>query len=206
MAELIEDDRATALHVALDSVLRNLGDAGTAAADIYSIVRKLDDLPEALATDSRSIEAQLSERRDSGIQQLRSGALQNRARILVIDDDAAVGRMIKRVLDRHYDITIETSSASAVYRVVLGADYDVILCDVTMPIMSGIDVYKAVIAARPELVLQFIFMSDGIRGAEAQEFFDKTCSTLVDKPFTIDALLRAIESVLRLEGEHTAPV
>jgi DNA-binding response OmpR family regulator len=67
-------------------------------------------------------------------------------RILVIDDDFSLGRALHRTLTDH-EVMIETDSASGVARVVSadleGDPFDVVLCDYTMPDMSGLDVLAA---------------------------------------------------------------
>ena len=67
-------------------------------------------------------------------------------RILVIDDDAAVGKMIAHILRMAHDVVIEASPRSALAR--LGSDrrFHLILCDITMPELSGIQVYEAIAA------------------------------------------------------------
>jgi CheY-like chemotaxis protein len=63
-------------------------------------------------------------------------------KILIIDDRADVARTIARMLS-DYSTTIETDPRSAVARVSSGERFDVVLCDLDMPEMTGREVYDA---------------------------------------------------------------
>src|SRR5450432_4312273 len=64
------------------------------------------------------------------------------AKILVIDDQPAVARAIARML-RGYDTSTETDPRRAVRRVADGERFDLVLCDLEMPEMSGREVYDS---------------------------------------------------------------
>lgn len=68
-------------------------------------------------------------------------------RILLIDDDAVVARALQRMLRAH-EVVIETESTVAVARIVAGEHFDVVVCDMSMPVMNGLDVLRIVRARR----------------------------------------------------------
>jgi CheY-like chemotaxis protein len=109
-------------------------------------------------------------------------------RVLVVDDEAAVGRTIQRLLgDRHEVVTV-TSGAEAIDLVERGTDLDVILCDMSMPEMTGMDVYYRATALRPELAPRFVFMTGGSFHPRTREFLETTSNARIDKPFDLNAL------------------
>ena len=74
------------------------------------------------------------------------------------------------------------------------ADFDLILCDIMMPELTGADVYQRVARARQELAEKFVFMSGGAFTSDTRQFLASTAAPLLDKPFRIDevrALLNA---------------
>lgn len=69
--------------------------------------------------------------------------LEVRPRILVIDDNEILARSFVRML-RTYDVGVEHDPAQAVARILSGEHFDVILCDLRMPNMSGLEVLTAI--------------------------------------------------------------
>jgi DNA-binding NtrC family response regulator len=74
-----------------------------------------------------------------------------RRKVLVVDDEATVGKSIRKALEREgYDIDIALSGEDAL-KMQEGKGYDVMLVDLMMPGMSGLDLLKSVKAAYPAL-------------------------------------------------------
>jgi PAS domain S-box-containing protein len=120
-----------------------------------------------------------------------------RGRILIIDDEAAVGRAYERILryDDH-DVTFLGSGSDAIEHLESGVSYDVILCDLMMPTVTGMDVYDAVLASRPELADRIVFMTGGTFTGRAEQFLDSTSNEHLDKPIALDALRATVQRYL----------
>ncbi|MBM4364004.1 MAG: response regulator, partial [Deltaproteobacteria bacterium] len=82
------------------------------------------------------------------------------ARVLIVDDDPPVGRALARVLRAH-DVRVTRSGEEALEVLAADRSWDVIFCDLMMPIVSGIDVHARVRALYPELLPAFVFMTGG---------------------------------------------
>lgn len=109
-------------------------------------------------------------------------------RVLVIDDEPAVGRTIKRLLGDAYDVTLLSSGHAAIGLLAGTAEFDVIFCDLWMPGVSGIEVYRTVAVARSDLAHRFVFMSGGNCSLRASEFLDSVPNVRLDKPFDIETV------------------
>lgn len=105
------------------------------------------------------------------------------SRILVIDDDAAVAKMIVHILRAAHDVVTEASPRSAVARLRAGDRYDLILCDITMPEMSGIEVYEALAAQDREIASRVAFMTGGGLSMEEDSFLSDVGVPRLQKPF-----------------------
>ena len=116
------------------------------------------------------------------------------ARILVVDDEPLVGRSLKRHLSPQHDITTVTRGREAIERA-LAEPYDVILCDLMMPDVSGADVYDEVTAARPDLAGRFVFMTGGAFTPRGREFVKSVAATVLSKPFDLPVLDATIRFV-----------
>ncbi|MBX7078833.1 MAG: response regulator, partial [Nannocystaceae bacterium] len=113
-----------------------------------------------------------------------------RLRVLLIDDDELVVASVKRVLAQHA-VEAELDSNLAAARVLAG-DFDVVLCDVMMPGTSGLDIFREVQRARPDLAARFVFMSGGAIDERIDRFLAEQAPARIDKPFTSDALRRLV--------------
>ena len=107
-----------------------------------------------------------------------------RARVIVVDDEPLVGRSIRRAL-RDHDVEVFESGAEAIDRLSNGEPFDLAFCDLMMPEVSGMEVYRRVSARRPELASRFVFMTGGAFSPEARDFLRATSSACLEKPFEL---------------------
>ena len=115
-------------------------------------------------------------------------AAPKRARVLVIDDDESVGRVVVRVLGQLHDVSAEADPQRALDRVRGGDTFDVIFCDLMMPGLSGIDVHAAILASHPEQAKRMVFLTGGSVTPRATQFLASVANPTVAKPFTVDGL------------------
>jgi PAS domain S-box-containing protein len=119
-------------------------------------------------------------------------AAARRRRILVVDDEPALGAMIQRMLKEDSDVDVATDGRQGLARLAgCGCDYDIILCDIMMPEMTGMELYSTVAARYPGRERRFIFMTGGAFTSRATDFLASVRNPQLDKPFDL-AALRAI--------------
>lgn len=116
---------------------------------------------------------------------------QVRGRILVVDDEPLVARSIRLVLSDH-DVTVVTGARAALALLGDGESFDVILCDIMMAEMTGMDFHAALCTSHPELVSRVVFMSGGAFTVAAQKFLDAVTNERLEKPFAPGALRRLV--------------
>ena len=117
---------------------------------------------------------------------------QRRGRVLVIDDEPALGRVINRILAPEHDAVVMTSPEEALARIAAGERFDVILCDLSMPGMDGVELYERVGAIAPALIEQIVVMTGGAFTARTAAFLDRPCIRRLDKPFEPEHLRRLV--------------
>lgn len=103
-------------------------------------------------------------------------------RLLVVDDEPLVGRALRRML-RDYDVKVVSSGREAVDVLTRDGGYNLILCDLMMPEVSGMEVYEAVAEHHPELADRFVFMTGGAFTPAARQFLDRVQNERIEKPF-----------------------
>ncbi|HET9990416.1 MAG TPA: ATP-binding protein, partial [Kofleriaceae bacterium] len=119
------------------------------------------------------------------------------ARVLVIDDEVAVGRSLRLLLAPENDVIAVTSGQDALSRLASGERFDAILCDLMMPDISGIELYNRLARVAPGSQDRIIFMTGGAFTQQARDFLANLDRPHLDKPFTEGQLRRAIESAMR---------
>jgi two-component system NtrC family sensor kinase len=113
--------------------------------------------------------------------------------ILVVDDDELLGRAVKRML-MPYRVTLAYGGGEALEEVA-ERDFDLILCDVMMPEISGPEFYHRLADVRPELQPRVLFMTGGALD-RIQPMLRDVPKRLVEKPFTRRELLKVVDEYL----------
>lgn len=111
-----------------------------------------------------------------------------RSRVLVIDDEPMIGRVIHSALKNEHEVVVETRAADALARLDAGESFDLILCDLTMPNITGPDVFAVVSKRWPDLIPRLVFMTGGSFTDSTRAFVDNTTAPILAKPFTVDQL------------------
>lgn len=129
---------------------------------------------------------------------LGAAVVRRRARVLVVDDEPMMLEMVCSMLEQEYDVATFSDPRAALASMLAGS-FDVILCDLMMPELTGMDLYERVCVERPELAKKFIFISGGAFTDGARPFIAGETRPLLSKPFHMVELLDLIEVQLGLE-------
>jgi len=114
-----------------------------------------------------------------------------RLQVLVIDDEPEIGDSIQRLLKNH-DVQAARSAAEAL-ALVRERSYDVLLCDLLMPSMTGMDLHAHLDKTRPELAARMIFLTGGPFAHGVHEFLASVPNERLDKPFEAEELVAVLE-------------
>lgn len=117
------------------------------------------------------------------------------SRVLLIDDEVRLGRVMAQLLAPKHDVHVETRAARALERLLAGEDFDVVFCDLTMPDMSGMDFHEMLERRLPLLTRRTVFMTGGAFTPRALAFLERHADRVLTKPFTPQDMERAIARV-----------
>ncbi|MCX5745276.1 MAG: response regulator [Proteobacteria bacterium] len=115
-----------------------------------------------------------------------------RRRALIVDDEPAVARVIARLM-RDFDVTIASDGLEALRLIEHDQGWDVVLCDVMMPRMTGVELYERLRQSAPMQLERFVFVTGGATIPEVASFLDQENVRHLVKPFDRVAL----QTVLR---------
>ena len=128
-----------------------------------------------------------------------------RLRLLIVDDEVLVARAVRRMFDKDFRVEIALNGHAALQMLSV-ADYDVVLCDVMMPGITGLDVYRQVRAQNEALARRFIFATGGLFSQELSDSVRRLSNMIVAKPFDPEELRRVIEAAVPEPRSDISPL
>lgn len=123
------------------------------------------------------------------------------SRLLVVEDDASIGSMLRRGLGfEGYDVTLVTSGTEALDRVRDGMP-DLIVLDVMLPGMDGIEVCRRIRSAGEDVPILMLTARDEVTDRVAG--LDAGADDYLAKPFAFEELVARLRALLR-RSDHRA--
>jgi len=118
------------------------------------------------------------------------------ASVLIVEDERALATAVAEALtDAGLKVDHAGDGEEALARV-RQKTYDVVICDLKMPRVDGMTLYRAVAAATPELARRVIFVTGDVAGTDAERFLEDSGCRWLAKPFRLGDLLRAVRETL----------
>jgi signal transduction histidine kinase len=118
------------------------------------------------------------------------------SRILVIDDEPALCAVVRRLLKHEHEVIGYVDGREALKLLHQDVAFDVIVCDIMMPYLSGIEFYSQLRTRHPELSSRVVFMTGGAFNGPAQQFLRTVSNPVLEKPFESRSLHAVIAQVL----------
>ncbi|MFP2912212.1 ATP-binding protein [Pyxidicoccus sp. 3LFB2] len=120
-------------------------------------------------------------------------------RVLAVDDEPRVLDLLRRLL-RGHELVTAANGREALERLRTDRSFDLILCDVMMPELTGVDVYHSVRESWPGLHERIVFVTGGAFTPETQRFLQQVGNPMLSKPFEptrVRDLVAAVSAQLR---------
>jgi two-component system, cell cycle sensor histidine kinase and response regulator CckA len=127
-----------------------------------------------------------------------------RRRLLAVDDEALLLKAYRRMLGDTHELATALGGHEALRLLERDAAFDVILCDLQMPDMSGVELYAAVNERFPALGDRFVFVTGGAFSNDARRFLEASVAVVIQKPFRLEDLLALVERTVG--ASETPPV
>jgi len=101
---------------------------------------------------------------------------------MVIDDERAILTVVKRILSSEHDVFAFDNAAAALEVLSGGARFDVILCDLMMPNMSGMDLHGELGRVASSEQRRMVFMTGGTFTVRTRAFVESVGNRILEKP------------------------
>ncbi|HTF36446.1 MAG TPA: sigma-54 dependent transcriptional regulator [Myxococcota bacterium] len=121
-------------------------------------------------------------------------------RVLVVDDDHAMGKMVVDRLQRRGYEAVGRNAGEEALALLLAEEFDVVVTDVRMPGMTGLDLCTRILSHRPDLPVVVITAFGSLDTAIAA--IRAGAHDFVHKPFEIEELILRIEGAARHRALH----
>ena len=118
-------------------------------------------------------------------------------RLLVIDDEPMILGALRRSLSAEYNVTCVGDGRKALERLRAGERYALILCDLMMPEMTGMDLFAELEKVAPDQASRMVFVSGGAFTPRAREFLERIPNARVEKPIDLQNLRLLLRNLVR---------
>ncbi|HUQ98389.1 MAG TPA: PAS domain S-box protein [Gemmatimonadaceae bacterium] len=119
-----------------------------------------------------------------------------RGRILIVDDEEMIIRILKKILKEH-DVVATVDAREALELCARGERFDLILCDLMMPVMTGMDLHSEISLVSPEQARAMIFVTGGAFTEKTRSFLSDVPKEHIEKPFDAANLRAIVQRYLR---------
>ena len=117
-------------------------------------------------------------------------------RILIIDDEAPLRSVMQRLLAGH-EVVSASSGTEALSILDQDRAFDLILCDLMMPGVTGMEVHHWLVTHHPVLAARVVFITGGAFGAVAADYLAGTGNLKLEKPFSKNEFRELVSSRIR---------
>ena len=124
-----------------------------------------------------------------------------RGSILVVDDEESLRRLVVRKLEKAGFQTVAVTNGCEALEAVRQCTFDLMLLDVMMPGMSGMDVLEIVSAEQPGLVV--IMLTAMCDEKTVSKAFNLGAHDFIPKPFSLAELVDEVGAVIEAQGDGT---
>lgn len=126
-----------------------------------------------------------------------SGILPRRARVLVVDDEPLLAESLRLVLSEEFTVAATCIPEQALARIVSGESFDVILCDVMMPVTNGVELRNRIEGVAPDQAARIVFITGGIVNSDVRALLECVPNAWLEKPLDLDGLRELIRRRVR---------
>ena len=124
-----------------------------------------------------------------------------RGRVLIVDDEVRLAETLRIALSMSHEVEVATRGKQALELLLADDGYDVVLCDLLLPDLTGVDIFEQVLEKKPHLAPRFVFLTGGAFGERTRDFLQNVPNQRLEKPFDLESLERIVANQVALARE-----
>ncbi len=140
--------------------------------------------------------------RSDGARTAQRRTVDDRPKMLIVDDEGPIRMALKRYFERNGWVVEEADDGDLGLTKLLHSApecYSAVISDLKMPRLSGIELHDRLKSARPDLFARLVVMTGDAASPIAADLLTRTDRPIVQKPFELEELSRAVNTVLSAE-------
>jgi CheY-like chemotaxis protein len=106
----------------------------------------------------------------------------------VIDDEPAICALVDRMLKPEHDVVTTTYPEQAVQMIREGQRFDLIISDVMMPVMNGIEMHTVIRTIDEASAERFVFFTASVLSPDLERRLEALPNTVLRKPVSVSAM------------------
>jgi PAS domain S-box-containing protein len=118
------------------------------------------------------------------------------ANILVVDDEPYILKFLCRTLENQGYNVDGVHDAKEVLLKLRNGEYDLILLDIKLPGINGIELYRHMQKREPSMAKKVVFITGDIMGGDTRNFLSRTKAHYIVKPFSASRLRKEVNGIL----------
>jgi signal transduction histidine kinase len=126
--------------------------------------------------------------------ELIAPAMGRRLSIIIVEDETALLQPLRRMLGEQHDVLTFSDSTDGMRCLIERDPPDIIICDVNMPEVDGIELFKQVTRVRPFLAERFVFLTGG-NSDELATLMAEAPTRILEKPVHRKDLIAVIDAI-----------
>ena len=134
---------------------------------------------------------------DSGVAEGESSP-GHRGRVLVVDDEAPIRTVLKRMLGKEHEVVAVASGEEGKAILAKDTGFDLLLCDMMMARTSGVDLHRWLSEKDPGLAQRTVFITGGTFTPKCREYLDGVDNLKIEKPFDTKTLKKLVADMVAL--------
>ena len=115
---------------------------------------------------------------------------------LIVEDNESMRALYRLFFQSIGFDADEAPDGRIAFQMIKKNDYDLIISDMDMPVLNGMELYRLIDSYSPRLISRFMFSTGNVFNEEYQEFFKTVPCPVLAKPFLLSELRAAIDRML----------
>lgn len=126
------------------------------------------------------------------------------ARVLIIEDEVALADLVSMYLSGQGHEVVAKHDGNSGLAVALAQDFDLIICDLRLPGLTGDQLLPQLLDARPELRDTVVIVTGDVLSPDTRDFFEETGLPHIHKPFRLEQLSELV--AVRMAGHPISAI